>query len=57
MLFKVYKDSDITMRELADKTKISLSSIYNTIKNCKERIQENCSEHYEDYINEDYERI
>ena len=57
MLFKVYKDSDITMRELADKTKISLSSIYNTLKNCKERVQENCSEHYEDFLNEDYERI
>ena len=57
MLFKIYKDSDITIRDLADKTKISVSSIFNTLKNCKERVKNNCGEHYEDFLNEDYERI
>ncbi len=57
MLFRVYMKQDLSMRDIAEKSHISLSSIFNTIKNCKERIKENCSEDYEDFINEDYERI
>lgn len=57
MLFRVYMKQDLSMRDIAERSHISLSSIFNTIKNCKERIKENCSEDYEDFINEDYERI
>ena len=45
------------MRELSNETKISLSSIFHTIKTCKERIVSEVGEDYEDYINEDYEKI
>jgi len=56
MLWKLYKDGR-SMRELSNETKISLSSIFHTIKTCKERITEAVGEDYEDYINEDYEKI
>ncbi len=57
MLFLSYKDTGYSMREIAEKSQISLSSIFNTIKNCKDKVVTNCSEDYEDFINEDYERI
>ncbi len=56
-LFKLYKDSDLSMREISKETNISVTSIFNTIKNCKTRINESVGETYEDYINEDYELI
>ena len=57
MLFKHYFDSGISMRELADETRISTSSIFQTIKYCKGKLKENLSEDYEDYKNEDYELL
>ena len=56
-LFKLYKDSDLSMREISKETNISVTSIFNTIKNCKARINQSVGETYEDYINEDYELI
>jgi len=56
MLWQLYTE-DRTMRELAKDTKISLSSIFHTIKTCKERIKLAVGEDYEDYVNEDYEKI
>lgn len=57
LLFKLYKDTDKSMRDIAKDTNISLRSIFCTIKSCKERLKENVSEDYEDYINQDYELI
>ena len=57
MLFKHYFDSGMSMRELADETRISTSSIFQTIKYCKGKLKENLAEDYEDYKNEDYELI
>ena len=57
MLFKHYFDSGMSMRELADETRISTSSIFQTIKYCKGKLKENIAEDYEDYKNEDYELI
>jgi predicted DNA-binding protein YlxM (UPF0122 family) len=57
LLFKLYKDSDMSMREIANKTNISLRSIFGTLKNCKERIKDNVHEDYLDFVNEDYELI
>jgi len=57
LLFKLYKDTDKSMRDIAQDTNISLRSIFCTIKSCKERLKENVSEDYEDYINQDYELI
>jgi len=56
MLWQLYTE-DRTMRELAKDTKISLSSIFHTIKTCKDRIKLAVGEDYEDYVNEDYEKI
>lgn len=57
MLFRLYLNSGKSMREIANGTGISLRSIFNTINDCKERIKANCSEDYEDLINEDYEKL
>lgn len=47
----------IPMREISKNTTITLSSIFKTIKSCKRRIRKELYEDYEDYINQDYERI
>jgi hypothetical protein len=57
MLFDLYRDKNMTMRELQKGTTISLRSIFCTIKNCKERLKENVGEDYLDYVNKDYELI
>jgi DNA-directed RNA polymerase specialized sigma24 family protein len=57
MLFEVYRNEKTSMRKMAAETKISLSSIFNTIKNCKEKIQDNVGEDWEDYINGDFELL
>jgi DNA-directed RNA polymerase specialized sigma subunit len=57
MLFRLYKDSNLSMRQIADKTNISLTSIFHTLKKCKDRLKENVGEDYEDFINKDFELI
>lgn len=57
MLFRLYKDSELSMRDISDKTNISLTSIFHTLKKCKERLKESVGESYEDYLNKDYELI
>lgn len=56
-LFNLYKDTDLSMREIGKETTISVTSIFHTLKDCKTRIKEVVGETYEDYINEDYELI
>ena len=56
-LFKIYRNEGKSMRELSKETRISTSTIFHRIKYCKERLKENLAEDYEDYINEDYEKI
>lgn len=56
-LFKLYRDKGWSYREAAKQTKIGCKSIFLTIKHCKDRIRENLSEDYEDYINGDYEKL
>jgi len=56
-LFKIYKDENISIRKLAKETTISSSSIFHTLKSCKEKIKDKFSEDYQDYLNQDYERI
>ena len=61
MLFKVYaqgkEENQTSLRKLAEDTDIPLSSIVNTLNNCKERLIENIGEDYLDYLNGDYELI
>lgn len=48
-LFSIYVQTEMSMRDLSKETKISLRSIFNTIKNGKERIQTSCKEAYDSY--------
>mgnify|MGYP003648282669 CR=1 FL=1 len=61
MLFKTYaqgkEENDTSLRKLAEGTKIPLSSIVNTLNNCKERLIENVGEDYTDFLNGDFELI
>jgi DNA-directed RNA polymerase specialized sigma24 family protein len=57
MLFKVYKEGNASMRDIAKDSGISLTSIYNTLKNCKQRLRESVGEDYQDYINQDFDLI
>lgn len=57
MLFKVYKDGGASMRNISGNSGISLTSIFNTLKNCKERLRDNVGEDYDDYTNTDYDLI
>ena len=56
-LFNLYKQGELSMRDIAKDTNISLTSIFNTIKNCKERLKDNVGEDYEDYNNQDYDLL
>jgi predicted DNA-binding protein YlxM (UPF0122 family) len=57
MLFDIYRNKTLSMRDIAKETNISLKSIFNTLKNCKERIKLNVGEDFEDYLNNDLELI
>jgi len=56
-LFKLYRDTDLSIRKIAAETNISWVSIFNTLKNCKTDVQSKLGETYEDYKNEDYDRV
>lgn len=45
-IFHLYHNTDMSIRTLADETKISARSIFNTLKNARERIQTDCNEIY-----------
>lgn len=53
-LFKHYMSSNKSQREIAKGSKISLSSISNTIVTCKNRIRERVGEDIEDIYNKEY---
>lgn len=56
-LFKLYRDTDLSIRGIARETGISFVSIFHTLKNAKNKLREKYSEDYVDYLNKDYERI
>ncbi|QDP57231.1 MAG: hypothetical protein Unbinned221contig1000_19 [Prokaryotic dsDNA virus sp.] len=57
MLFNLYKETGKSMRTISKETGISTSSIFTTLKHCKERIREEVGEDYQDYLNKEYELI
>jgi DNA-directed RNA polymerase specialized sigma24 family protein len=57
VLFKTYRDTDLSIRRIAKETKISWVSIFNTLKNSKNIIKHKFSEDWEDYKNEDFEKL
>jgi len=55
LLFKLYRDNDLSMRDIAKGTTISLMSIFNSLKNHKEILKQKFQKQYTDYIERDYE--
>ena len=56
-LWKLYSQTDMSIRKIAAETKISWVSIFNSLKNIKNELRQDLREDYEDYLNEDYERL
>ena len=56
-LFRIYFHTDLSLRQMADKLDLEVSHIYNTIRRCKDKLQENVCEDWQDYLNKDYELI
>ena len=56
-LFKIYYETDISMRKLAKDSHISVTSIFNSCKNYKQIISSKFNEDYQDYINGDFHLI
>jgi DNA-directed RNA polymerase specialized sigma24 family protein len=56
-LFRLYRDTDMSMRDIAKETNISLISIFHSIKNYKEVLNNKFMKDYQDYINNDYNNI
>tara|TARA_R110002153_G_scaffold72434_1_gene189526 strand:- start:502 stop:1104 length:603 start_codon:yes stop_codon:yes gene_type:complete len=46
-----------SMRKISRDSRISLSSISNTIKKCRKRLRDELNEDFEDYFNNDYKQI
>lgn len=46
-LFTIYHDGDVSLRKLSNTTKISLRSIYNTLKNGRDKIKSSCDKEYQ----------
>ncbi len=56
-LFGLYYLSDMSMRDIANKTNISLTSIFNSCKNYKTKIKNEVLEDWEDFKNGDFDKI
>ena len=56
-LWKLYSQTDMSMRKLAEETTISWVSIYNSLKHLKQDLRDKLEEDYIDFKNKDYERI
>jgi hypothetical protein len=56
-LFKLYRDTNMSMRDIAKETNISLISIFHSIKNYKEILNTKFQKDYQDYSNNDYNTI
>jgi len=56
-LFNLYAESAMSMRCISSITKISLTSIFNTLKQCREHLSDELREDIEDFYNGEYELI
>ena len=51
MLFNLYSKTELSLRELADETKIGVGGIWQDITRCKKAIKDGLEEDYKSYIN------
>ena len=56
-LWKLYSQTDMSIRKIAAETNISWVSIFNSLKNIKQILKNKLAEDYEDFKNEDYELL
>lgn len=56
-IFEIYKDTDLSIRGIASKTDISYVSIFHTLKQAKNRINEALWQHWLNYKKGNYERL
>ncbi len=56
-MFLLITSGKVSMRKVSRDSKISLSSIANTMNKCKKRLKIAIGEDYEDYVNGDYKKI
>jgi len=56
-MWKLYSQTDMSIRKLASETNISWVSIFNTLKNLKQELRQKLGEDYTDFKNKDYDRI
>lgn len=56
-MFKLYYQSDLSMRDISKGSKISLKNIFDTIKKTRNYVKEKLQEDYQDYKNKDYEYL
>jgi len=56
-MFEIYHTTEMSMRDIEKETKISLYSIFDTLKKTKSYVREKIQEDYEDYENQDYDQI
>ena len=56
-LYQLYRDSGLSIRGIAKETNISWVSIFNTLKNAKHELKQKFQEDYDNYINDDFEKL
>ena len=56
-LASIYLKSSLSLRAISKDTGISLTSIFNSIKNFKKALREKFGEDYEDLINKDFNHL
>lgn len=56
-IYKIYRDSGLSIRGIAKETKISSVNIFHTLKKCKKRMRDLFGEDYEDYLNGEFDLI
>ena len=56
-IFKLITSKKVSMRKFSRDSRISLSSLSNTMNKCKRRLKAVIGEDYEDYLNKDYKKI
>lgn len=56
-LWKLYSQTDMSIRKIAAETKISWVSIFNSLKNIKNELRQELGEDYLDFKNQDYENL
>lgn len=57
VLSQMYFKTDYSLRDISDMSEISLTSIYNSIRKYREQLQDELGEDFDDYLNEDYDKI